>query len=182
MRLESITCNSCGAPLEVPEGANYVTCTHCDSRLAVHRTESTRFTEVIDDLREQVAKLTHQNEVESLDRAWEVERQSFLWTDKRGHTHVPTRTGTMIGGLMVSGFGVLWTIFAAGITSGSPFAVAKLFPLFGILFVVGGIASSVYAYRKAEQYEQAHRRYRQQRAKLLRDFNEDDSTELQFNQ
>ncbi len=166
MRLESITCNSCGAPLEITEGANYVTCTHCDSRLAVHRTESARFTEVIDDLREQVAKLTQQNEVEALDREWESERQSLLMTDKHGRAHVPTKTGTVIGGIAVSGFGILWTIFAAGITSQIPLGVAKIFPLFGVIFIVTGIAMSIYAYGKAEQYERAYRRYRQRRAEL----------------
>nr|WP_166830824.1 hypothetical protein [Thalassoroseus pseudoceratinae] len=144
-----------------------MTCTHCDSRLAVHRTQNTRFTEVIDDLREQVAKLTKHKDIEALDREWEAERQSLMITGKHGHTHVPTKGGTVIGGVVISGFGVLWTIFAFGITSQIPVGFAKIFPLFGVIFVTAGIAMSIHAYRKAELYEQAERRYRQQRATLL---------------
>ena len=122
---------------------------------------------MIDDLREQVAILTRQNEVEALDREWEAERQSLMITGKHGHTHVPTKSGTVIGGFIVSGFGILWTIFAVGITSQIPVGFAKMFPLFGVIFVLAGIAMSIQAYRKAEQYERAERRYRQRRATLL---------------
>ncbi len=174
MKLESITCNSCGAPLDVPEDANYVTCTHCNSRLAVHRTQSARFTEVIDDLREQVAKLTQQNEVEALDREWQAERQSMLVTDKHGNSQIPTKTGTIVGGIIVSVFGAIWTILAAGITSQIPLGEAKLFPLFGVVFVFAGIAMSFYSYRKAEEYEKAHRSYRERRAKLLSELDDED--------
>jgi DNA-directed RNA polymerase subunit RPC12/RpoP len=45
MQLESITCNHCGAPLDVPDAANFVKCNHCDSRLAIKRTQSTTYTE-----------------------------------------------------------------------------------------------------------------------------------------
>lgn len=34
---ETLTCNSCGAPLEVPGTANVVTCNHCSCQLAIRR-------------------------------------------------------------------------------------------------------------------------------------------------
>ena len=48
MELISVSCNHCGAPLEVPPGANYVTCAHCGSRLAVKRTGSAVYTELLE--------------------------------------------------------------------------------------------------------------------------------------
>jgi len=174
MALESVACNNCGAPLQVPEEANYVTCVHCSTQLSVKRTGNARFTEAIDDLREQVEKLTRQNELEALDREWALERESFMVSGKHGRRRLPTKTGSLIGGIVITVFGLFWTSMAAGITGtasnfggggiGGAFAC---FPLFGLLFVAAGIAISIYAYRKAHDYEQAHRRYQQRRREIL---------------
>lgn len=47
MELETLSCNNCGAPLQVPENANFVSCAQCGSQLAVKRNESARYTEVL---------------------------------------------------------------------------------------------------------------------------------------
>lgn len=174
MALESVACNNCGAPLQVPEGANFVTCVHCNTQLSIKRTGNARFTEAIEDLREQVEKLTRQNELEALDREWELEKESFMVANKHGRRHLPTKTGSLIGGVVIAVFGLFWTTMAFGITSkashfGGGFGPAfSCFPLFGLVFVAGGIAMSIYAYRKAGDYEQAHRRYKRRRREVLK--------------
>jgi LSD1 subclass zinc finger protein len=174
MPLESIACNNCGAPLQVPEGANFVTCVHCDTQLAVKRSGNARFTEAIEDLREQVEKLTRQNELEALDREWEMEKESFMVSGKHGLRQLPTKTGSLIGGIVIAVFGLFWTVMAFSITGtashfGGGFGgLFSCFPLFGLLFVAGGIATSVFAYRKAGDYELARRRYKRRRRDVLR--------------
>ncbi len=171
--LESLLCNGCGAPLEVPESANFVKCNHCQTQLAVRRNESSTFTESIDKLNatteslaEQVTRLTRQQELAVLDREWEIERANYMITNNEtGRSSVPTEGGAMIGGIVATVFGVLWMLFAIGITSGGP-SGASLFPLFGLLFIGVGIYSAINAGNKAHDYKRALARYKSKRAKL----------------
>ena len=47
MSLDRLNCNNCGAWLEVAPSANFVTCRECGARLAVHRTSTSTYTEVL---------------------------------------------------------------------------------------------------------------------------------------
>ena len=40
VKVDSVACNHCGAPLQVGSGTRFVTCAHCGSQLEVHRTGS----------------------------------------------------------------------------------------------------------------------------------------------
>lgn len=77
-----------------------------------------------------------------------------------GYRYVPNRVSSVLMGVLVAGFGTLWTEMAASM--GAP----GFFPLFGVLFVCVGIGLSAYSYVKAGQYEEAHRRYQRRRAAL----------------
>jgi DNA-directed RNA polymerase subunit RPC12/RpoP len=181
MQVESLNCNHCGAPLEVPQTAKFIKCNHCGSQLVVRRSQSATVTETVEQLAEtteqlaaQVSKLTQQGEVEALDRQWEREKESYMVTDKHGAKHLPTTGMAAMSGIMIVVFGVIWTAIAIGITSQAPdfgaFQVAKLaFPAFGVAFVIFGIIMAMYNYRKAQDYERAYRRYRRRREELLRD-------------
>lgn len=56
---------------------------------------------------------------------------------------------SFIGSIVSIIFGVFWTIMAAGITADSPFGIGKIFPLFGVLFIVIGIFQAIYNYKNA---------------------------------
>jgi DNA-directed RNA polymerase subunit RPC12/RpoP len=163
-----LNCNGCGAPLEVAAGANYATCGHCGARLAVKRTGSAAYTEVLEKLDRtteaiagHLAELTRQNEVERIDREWERERASYLITGKHGSRSLPTqRAGVMIA-LVMGGFGLIWTAFAA---SFAPFP----FPLFGLLFVAFAVYTGLSQVKSAEKLAEAEARYHQRRAEALR--------------
>ena len=47
---EGITCGNCGAPLQVPPGVRFITCNHCHTSLAVHRSETATYTEKLDEI------------------------------------------------------------------------------------------------------------------------------------
>ena len=177
--LESLLCNSCGAPLEVPDSANFIKCKHCNTTLKVHRssrgttTEAIeKLTETTENLAEQVQKLTRQNELERLDRQWEQERQTFTFRDQEGGSHLPAQRFAWIIGSTVAFFGSLWTFLAISITRSAPnvgpFAVAKVvFPLFGIGFIAFGIFLAVMMHRKAKQFDEAQTAYLQHRGRIM---------------
>lgn len=178
MRTEELTCNSCGAPLEVPEGASYVRCNHCRQQLAIRRSDSVTFTETVEDLVEttealsdQIEELTRQNKLADLDRRWERDRERFMVKDSEGRLRMPNSGGAVVGGFVAVAFGVVWTAMAIGITSGAPaegpFGVARIvFPAFGILFIVGGFIAAMNQHQKAGEYRAAEQRYRAERREI----------------
>ena len=68
-----LTCNQCGASLEVPEETRFLTCTACSSQLEVHRSGSTAYTEVL----EAVEPVRVELELEKLDREWMEEIEKY---------------------------------------------------------------------------------------------------------
>lgn len=108
-------------------------------------------------------EIKRQNEVAELDRQWALERERYMVTGRHGHGYgneIPSQGMSVLGGVFIVGFGLLWTILAASI--GAP----VFFPLFGVLFILFGIGASVHAYTKATEYEQAQKRYQRRRAQL----------------
>ncbi|WP_442505611.1 hypothetical protein SH528x_004407 [Novipirellula sp. SH528] len=173
--LESLTCNSCGAPMQVPESARFVKCNHCGAQLAVRRERDVTFTEAVDKLTEttqslsdQVSQLTKNQEIANLDRRWETKRRNFMITGKNGNSHLPTEGGAVVGGIIAIVFGGFWTAMAFSITSHGPSGLASIFPLFGFVFIAVGIFSAIHANKKASEYKQAKRRYEQERSRLRR--------------
>ena len=82
--IEKLSCNSCGGPLEVPEGTRYLNCNHCGQSLAVKHSETATFTEameqlteVAEDVAEDVASLKINQEIYELDRSWESQQDHF---------------------------------------------------------------------------------------------------------
>jgi len=172
MNIETLTCNSCGAPLQVPESANFVTCNHCSTQLAIRRSETATFTEQLDRLAEQtehlsakVDRLTVQNELAELDRAWDKERDTFMQTSKDGKRSLPSRGKAVFAGIAASVFGVVWIGIASRMNSvGGP--PGGMFQVFGGLIILLGVSSSFWQFAKAGQYEDAERRYRRRRDDL----------------
>ncbi len=125
-------------------------------------------------LADQLAEVRYQNELAQLDREWQNERQQYLIRGRYGVAQVPT-PGMGIGMAVVVGmFGMFWTILAVSLTSGGPndgvFAIAKvIFPLFGVLFTVAGIAVGVNAYSKGQKYQEAYAAYTARRAQVKRE-------------
>ena len=170
MRVESVSCNNCGAPLEVGAGTNYVTCGHCGSRLAVRRTGSSAYTELLEEIDQktdvmarQLAELRHHAELERIDREWEQERRGFLTTDKRGNTHEPTTAGAILVGVVFVGFGLFFAVTSWNMRAPCLFPVVGLgFAGLGAYFVIAGPA-------KAKEYQRAQEAYRRRRAAVTPD-------------
>jgi LSD1 subclass zinc finger protein len=178
--LESLVCNSCGAPLEVPNSARFIKCNHCNTTLRIHRSEGSTSTEAIEklaktteQLADQVERLTLQNQLEMLDRKWESERRSFMVRGKNGSRQMPAKGLAWASGAAAVLFGGLWTIMAIAITSSAPnegpFRIAKfVFPLFGVAFILAGLFGSAMIFHRANQFESAQKEYYRRREDILR--------------
>lgn len=116
---------------------------------------------------ERLDSLERQNQLLQLDNNWQREREQYMIRGKYGHRYVPNKAWSVIGGGVAVVFGLFWTGMAFSITSGFPGGIGSLFPLFGVVFIVVGIAGSIYSFSRAEQYERAQRRYHQRRSQIL---------------
>ena len=180
MDLDSLSCNQCGANLDAPRAANFLTCNHCGTRLAVRRNESATYTELMEAVAKPLAAvadhlsdLAQEKALERIDREWEQEREQYYVRTRSGARHIPDATSSIFGGVVVAVFGAFWTIMAGSMAvtvgnSGGPTGMVACFPLFGVLFTLAGIVMSVISYQKAQGYENALRRYQERREAALR--------------
>jgi len=157
MQLTTLDCNNCGAPLEVSDSTQYVSCGHCGAQLVVRRTSNSAFTEILDEMLQRLTRIERQNELVDLEREWEEEKQSYLIQGKNGVSHIPTHFHAGMSGV-VGLFGLFWTIFAG--------AAFPPMAIFGLLFIGFAIFNAVRTMQKADAYEKALERYQLKRAKL----------------
>lgn len=180
MKVISLNCNHCGAPLDVSAKARFVTCGFCEARLSIQHTGSSYSTVLLEELKDtteqlarDVAEIKSNSEIDRLDKQWQRTRSRHLITNKNGRQSMPTKGGAIASGILIAGFGLFWMIMASGIASagsgmGAP-GVFSLFPLFGLLFIGFGVYNAFRVHAKAEAYEKDQRKYRDQRQRARRD-------------
>lgn len=110
---------------------------------------------------DQLRQIQLQNEIAQLDREWALEREQYMVTGQYGSRHLPSEGGSIVAGVLIGGFGLCWTVFAASL--GAP----AFFPFFGVVFILVGVGSCIYSFGKAGEYRAAHERYQRRRAELL---------------
>lgn len=176
MSIDQVACGNCGTQLQVPDTTRYVTCGNCRTSLVVRRSGNTIFTEPVagasaappasratsPDLRDiqrqqEINRL--ENELNRLDIDWEREKEGYKVTGRYGHRSLPSKGGSVIGGVVITVFGLFWTFTAFGMSTGfgrdnpgngggGPGFPFSCFPFFGIVFIAVGIGTSIYAYNK----------------------------------
>ena len=169
---ESLSCNNCGAPLEVPSTANFLTCRYCGSRLVVRRTETAHYTELMErleqysqQLEDQAEYLRLRDDLDALDNEWQRERRRYLIRRPNGTFQAPTR--------WYLGTSIVVALVVFGLTGGWFYASANAGPGAWFFGWVGGIlcvAALAYTLRvgiKVGNYNKAKQAYKQQRGELL---------------
>lgn len=169
MKLISLNCNHCGAPLKVPEDARFVTCGFCEQSLSVEHNGSVYSTRLLqeisnrtDALADDVRQLKQHAELENLDRQWERDRERFMIRDQNGVSREPSYAGSVVAGLGATVFGLIWTGITSGMSGGF-----GMFSLFGLLFAGLGVGSSISGWNKAKRLHDARRQYRRRRSELV---------------
>ncbi len=112
---------------------------------------------------EEPEKLEFQNELERIDREWETERERYMITSKYGRRYVPSSGAAVVVGLFSVSMGLIWIMSSLALAHNLG-ALAGVFPLFGMVFLVGGAAISIYQFRKAQRYQAAFRAYQLRRS------------------
>lgn len=173
MRLVSLNCNQCGAPLEVPEKVQFVTCGYCSARLSIQRSGGAVYSQALDEVEKRTEQIADdletiklQNELASLDRQWMLDRDKYRVKGRDGEYSVPSQAGSIVGMILAAGFGLFWTVGAASM--GAPF----FFPLFGIVFVILAIGGGISSLNKAAAYQDSHGIYEARRKSLLQQIRE----------
>ena len=164
MKILNVSCNNCGAPLEVPHKTRFLTCTFCESRLEVQRTDSAYYTNVLEvvqqavhEVKDDMETIKLQNDLERIDREWNMEREKWLTTDKHGGRHAPS-AGVAIA-IMI------------GAIAGGVFIMANApdqMRLFGIAFMGFGALGGAFMISRARQYESRKQRYLTRRRQVAR--------------
>jgi hypothetical protein len=162
MKILTLTCNQCGAPLEVPAKTRFLTCTFCSSQLEVHRSGNAAYTEVLEavqkrteEVADDVETIELKLELEKLDREWKEERKRHLFQNS-----VPTK-GTAAG---LAVFGVVIGIACIGVgVAGAGWEAIFM----GLGMFVGLAIMAAICHAKAERYNSAKQRFEDQRRELL---------------
>jgi hypothetical protein len=187
MKLVPVRCQHCGAALEVGEGARYVTCQFCKSQLAVQRTGSAVFTELLGDIADKTERMAEnldairiQNEIEKLDREWQMQREGFLIRSENGNTREPSAAGAVFGGAVLILFGILWvSMLSHGSKAGAPSGILTGFSLIGYGIILFGIFMIAKGPHTAAQFTNARDAYEQRRRKLEKELGESASNSRQ---
>ena len=172
METVALTCNNCGASLEVQESIRFVTCNYCKSRLEIKRSESACFTQVLEEVRDDVHDMAEdletirlQNELERIDREWDMEREGYMIHTKHGKVSPESGggAGAIIGGIIAIVFGIFW------ISMTSKMGAPGIFPLFGLVFIGIAVVSIASGASKSQTYSSAKQKYQARRRVAERD-------------
>jgi len=115
------------------------------------------------------ALLALQNEVASLDRQWQIEREKYK-VNGRYNSSIPKPGDGAKSGVGIVIFGGIWTavatFIAIGATSAGAPAIFWVLPAFGVFVIFAGLSQSGEITRKADDYKQAEAVYKAKRAQL----------------
>ena len=154
MKVVDLSCNNCGAGIEVPLKAKFVTCKFCNTRLRIQHTETSAFTEVALEMAQDIKQIKRDTSITRLDQEWMMRRESFQSRNKDGSHSMPSRGGAAVF-LVV---GLLMGLF-----------VTTQFGAFGLIFIAFALLGGGAGLARAEKYEKERSSYERRRRELIRD-------------
>ena len=171
MKIISLNCCQCSAPLNASEEVRYVMCQHCGSQLVVLHEGTAAYTESREPkpmeaaIEQQLEESEQQRELAVLDHQWKKERRQYMVIDSDGTARVPspniasdTAITTLVGGLLF--------VFIAWLLSDNLLSFVGGCLLIG-LFVVIGLGLSRLQHQRSAAYQEAERCYRRRRLDLI---------------
>ena len=163
MKILTLNCNACGAPLEVSAKAKYVTCRYCEAQLVVKHEESAAWTEAVEEIASNVAVLELDVELMKLDREWEQEREGLLVLDSYGHLREPHPLSWFLP-IPVFVLGGIYLLINSSFRSFGGGVV----PVLGVSVPIAFVAFLGWReLRKKRALESAQRRYEERRRELI---------------
>ena len=156
METTSVSCNHCGAPLEVAERTRFVTCQFCNSQLEIKRTDSSIFTEEVariaentEKMTEQLEVITLQNEIEQLDREWSARHPNTKSSTKND---TPTSGWSATAGIVFSVIFALVCFSMASVAGSAGTGIFQMVPVaMGIIALIGGVGGAIKWHTRQER-------------------------------
>ena len=120
MKVLSLTCTKCGAPLEVPRRTRYFTCSFCNSRLEIRSHGNAVYTELLESVHERTEQIADdieilrlEAELNRLDNQWINQKDRYLIRGQHGTLRVPSHLGAVVSAVVALVGGTLWMSFAS---------------------------------------------------------------------
>ena len=156
MKVITLSCNQCGAPLEVSHRAKFVTCNFCTARLEIKRDAGSTWTEELEELRGEVKKLKTREAIRKYDKRWLEDRKRYMNRNKNGEYSVPCKREATA---------VFLLIFV-------PVSIALILKsddahFLGYIVITLGFLYTFFQYSKAESFQRAKDSYWKGRRRLL---------------
>jgi len=117
-----------------------------------------------------LSAIKRQNELERIDREWELECEQYLTTGNNGIRSEPNAIGGLIASIVAGVFGLIWTLSAENMGAGK-------FSLLGLLFVGLAVYMGYHSVTVGTKYMEAKARYQERRAAIVDRANESDEWE-----
>lgn len=168
MKVTKVCCQGCGADLDVDEGIRFVTCNFCGARLEIVHDDTVTHSKLLEKIGQQTDAMADdlkvirlQNELEQLDREWQVDSQRFMVSDKHGHTRPPSAIGGLFMAVVGVAFGIFW------ISQATRMGAPGIFPLFGLVLIGAAIFAAINGMAKSSGMNRARSSYEGRRRQLL---------------
>lgn len=161
MKLIALSCQQCGAPLEVPAELKHVSCAHCGAALVIKKQGSVLFTEKIEALElrasgveSDIKQLRMKLMLDRLKQDWQSRRKELALAWAENYVIAPTYA---IGNLM------------AVLALAMAFIIGNLTETFlGVVIFAGGLMMTTHVYVQAGIYEKARKHYIDERRNIRR--------------
>lgn len=167
MRLLALTCDHCGAPLEVPKQVSHFTCAYCETPLTVQHQGGAIFTATMEGIEkntraiaEDVDVIRAHHDLERLDQEWSEYRERYVRGS--GLMVVPSTRGVVLMAIAMTIVGA--TLFVGILAFEMPSIVAVLF---AIVYPIGAILVGIGAYANGRAFTKEFRAYRNRRRAIM---------------
>src|ERR1700722_14709035 len=100
-------------------------------------------------------RIMSSEELDRIDREWEKERERYMVTTKYGRRYVPSTGAAVVVGLISVSVGLAWTMTSFALLHALG-PLAGMFPLFGVVFVIGGATISISQFKKTQRSHTPH--------------------------
>lgn len=168
-------CNNCGASLNVQSHTRFCTCSFCGSNLKIRKERGTIFSEVLDDIQKRTVRIEenvlairlHQ-ELETLDREWELEVRRLSTANKDGSYSVPNKWLSIATGVFAFVLGLFWIVKTVDMEA------PPLFSAFGLIVIGFAIYAIIKGVRIADEFNARKRVYYELREEIMKKIQESD--------
>lgn len=176
MKVTRVCCQGCGADLQVDETIRFVTCNYCGAKLEVVHGTSVTHTKQLDKIERTTDLLASnlkvielQNEIERLDREWDRDSEGLMVRDQAGRLREPN-PASMIGGCFFTMVLCLIILGVFGMALGSSegsVGMPPALPLLGLVIITVAILGVMRRLSKVDKFRAGRAAYRTRRAALI---------------